>query len=577
MENSKQNTYCTKYTDSNVFTFSDVHGDFLALITYLQDCAEVIKLSDGVDYQQMLENVKYNYQINNNFAHNNSNSDEYFVKVDESKISSEFSSESGSKIVSEIVSEIDSVVSATKQLNQKDQLLKIINDDNSEYDSIYGFEWCGNNSLVIIIGDLIDNYRSDTVERDDRIINEEIKIVLFLKKLARKAQEVGGNVITLYGNHEYMNIKYDNTKSFFINPYDMYIDPLSRYEEFVKGVNRLNFFNDFDFVLDNFLYEKKDESYEILRQDKLAIYKVNNIIFVHGGITPTVIKLIYDKLEADNIILNVDNFIMKINDLFNDMTTPYDQTIKEKVFNCGGLLWDRTLSSNYDQSTYCTKLFDIFILLCSYNNRITDSEKIKKCMKDMVFVIGHCTQYTFTFNLSKSNNPIIKFNTSHSLMEITDNHHIINGKIIQTKFDNELKKKYPVIFGITSTCTMIDNNNIGKIYKIDIGSSRAFDTKKTSNYLESEYDKIPINDEKLIETFLLHILKQHYVSRLPQVVHFTFGNHQIETSKIHRALLSKTLIRMTRDNYFPFNKTGRELGLDIRAYSLLQAIDNFEL
>jgi hypothetical protein len=34
---------------------------------------------------------------------------------------------------------------------------------------------------------------------------------------------------------------------------------------------------------------------------------------------------------------------------------------------------------------------------------------------------------------------------------------------------------------------------------------------------------------------------------------------------------------MSRNNYFPFNKTGRELGLDIRAYSLLQAIDNFDL
>ena len=65
MENSKQNTYCIRYTDSNVFAFSDVHGDFLALITYLQDCAEVIKLADGVDYSQMLENVKFDYKINN--------------------------------------------------------------------------------------------------------------------------------------------------------------------------------------------------------------------------------------------------------------------------------------------------------------------------------------------------------------------------------------------------------------------------------------------------------------------------------------------------------------------------------
>jgi hypothetical protein len=73
-----------------------------------------------------------------------------------------------------------SVVSEAIRLKQKKHLLDIINNDNSEYDSTYGFEWCGKNSLVIITGDLIDNYRSVTVDRTDIIINEEIKIVLFL-------------------------------------------------------------------------------------------------------------------------------------------------------------------------------------------------------------------------------------------------------------------------------------------------------------------------------------------------------------------------------------------------------------
>ena len=163
-------------------------------------------------------------------------------------------------------------------------------------------------------------------------------------------------------------------------------------------------------------------------------------------------------------------------------------------------------------------------------------------------------------------------------MEKSLNHHIIDGQIIETSFDNELSKitKQPFIFGITSTCPMIDKD-IGKIYKIDIGTSRAFDMKITSDALAVEFNQIPIKDENSIETFLVKILKEHYISRLPQVVHFTFQNHQIETSKIRRALLSKTLIRMIRDNYFPFNKTGRELGLDIRTSFLLKSIDNFDL
>jgi hypothetical protein len=88
MDNSKQNTYCTRYTDSDVFAFSDVHGDFLALITYLQDCAGVIKLSDGVTYSQMLKNVKYNYQITN---------------IDDSKLKNSSNSDVGSNNRSRII------------------------------------------------------------------------------------------------------------------------------------------------------------------------------------------------------------------------------------------------------------------------------------------------------------------------------------------------------------------------------------------------------------------------------------------------------------------------------------------
>ena len=188
------------------------------------------------------------------------------------------------------------------------------------------------------------------------------------------------------------------------------------------------------------------------------------------------------------------------------------------------ILWDRTFGK------------EIFALICSYNNKISDRSIIDKCKQNMVFVIGHCTQ---PFYFSKRN-----INTSHSKIKKSLNHHIIDGQIIETSFDNELSKstKQPIIFGITSTCPMIDNKDIGQIYKIDIATSRAFDFQQLSDDFTADFNKIPIKDEISIETFLLQILKEHYISRLP---------FEIETSKIRRALLSKTLIRMTKDNYFP--------------------------
>lgn len=289
--------------------------------------------------------------------------------------------------------------------------------------------------------------------------------------------------------------------------------------------------------------------------------------------TDKVIEFIYNRLIKKNSILSVDNFINEINDIFNDIS---DQDKNKKILfedANSSLLWNRTLGgkNDFNHSEYEAKLLNIFELLCSYNNISTDiSNKSNKY--DMIFVIGHCSQYEYFIQTNKEN-------SSHSQMDKSDNHHVIYGKIISTSIDIELSKNTtkPIIFGITSCCPMKCNPEIGQIYKIDISASRAFDSILISNNLESEYDKIPIKDENCSDKFLLNILKKHYISRLPQVVHFTFENNQIKTSKIRRALLSNTLNRMSRDNYFPFNKKGRELGLDTRAYNLLKDIDKFEL
>ena len=570
MDLSKKDTYCTKYTNEDIFAFSDVHGDFLALITYLQDCAKVIKLSDGVDYFQMLDKVKYDYKISKQ-PENQPSDDEYssYTSTEPEENSPNYNTHIEKQKLRRSKKEEKSRAIKEQNYNPDyESILKqIIDDDSSKYDCLYGFEWCGNKSLVIITGDLIDNYRDGTVERTDRIINEEIKIILFLRKLARKAQEVGGNIITLYGNHEYYNV---HERDNFPKWNNIYINPKSLNEEFVLGIKRDNFFkqDNFSFLLENFDYNKEFQNKEFGK--RLAIYKVNDIIFMHGGMTDKVIELIYNKLVEKKSILSVDNFIIEINDIFNNVSDQDNDKYNDEkkiLFEDvdSSLLWNRTLGgeNNLNLSEYEAKLLNIFELLCSYN--ISDRS-------NMIFVIGHCSQYEYFIQTNREN-------SSHSQIDKSDNHHIIYGKIISTNIDFELSKNTnkPIIFGITTCCPMKCNPDIGQIYKIDISASRAFDSINVSTKLESEYDKISNLDQNTIDNFLIHILKKHYVSRLPQVIHFTFCKNKIISSKIRRALLSETLIRMERNNYFPFNKKGRELGLDSRSLSLLKDIDNFKL
>lgn len=57
--------------------------------------------------------------------------------------------------------------------------------------------WCGGNTTVVQVGDVLDRG------------NDEIKILYFLEKLKREAQKSGGELITMNGNHEIMNVDGD--------------------------------------------------------------------------------------------------------------------------------------------------------------------------------------------------------------------------------------------------------------------------------------------------------------------------------------------------------------------------------
>ncbi|XP_060179208.1 shewanella-like protein phosphatase 2 [Lycium barbarum] len=58
-------------------------------------------------------------------------------------------------------------------------------------------KWCGGSTTVVQIGDVLDRG------------GDELKILYFLEKLKREALKVNGNLITMNGNHEIMNVDGD--------------------------------------------------------------------------------------------------------------------------------------------------------------------------------------------------------------------------------------------------------------------------------------------------------------------------------------------------------------------------------
>jgi Calcineurin-like phosphoesterase len=143
-----------------------------------------------------------------------------------------------------------------------------------------------NNSIVIFCGDIIHRQRYI-----DNILDDECSDILLLKtilRLQKEANENGGKVIIISGNHEIMNI---------INPDDnRYTSPFN--------IDR----NKKYFTNNNFVNYYISQSY--------AWIKINDILISHGGLCSNYLNYITtDKINGQDIVAYINT---KYKEFFKD-------------------------------------------------------------------------------------------------------------------------------------------------------------------------------------------------------------------------------------------------------------------
>ena len=149
-----------------------------------------------------------------------------------------------------------------------DYLLKLLRKTNVIDDKN---NWIWGHGHIVFCGDIFD--RGEKVTESLWLINQ----------LERKAKLKGGRVHLLLGNHELMTL---NDDSRYLSPKYCFI--CNRFD--------LNYAN---------LYSKKTVLGRWLRTKNTAI-KINDILFVHAGISPTIAR---NKLSIDSINNIVRNYI----------------------------------------------------------------------------------------------------------------------------------------------------------------------------------------------------------------------------------------------------------------------------
>jgi hypothetical protein len=163
-------------------------------------------------------------------------------------------------------------------------------------------------------------------------------------------------------------------------------------------------------------------------------------------------------------------------------------------------------------SDFCSK-----IVIDNFTSFLENSNS-KYNANDLKIIIGHCPQNYLSWEE--------KHATSLTNIEYEDQiKQILTGPAENDKYNS----KKNLIFGITMECPYNHdpNNNEYKIYKVDIGSSRAFDQHEAYNITKN------IEDEK-----------KYLFSRTPQVLEFINNN-----AKIIKSQQKNTRIHQPRYTY----------------------------
>ena len=483
--------------DTKIIALSDIHADIHSLIISLRDCAQVIRKKPHVPFDQNTIDPELETFLN---------------------------------------------VILTPETTQY------------EYPDDLNYEWVSTNTIVVIVGDIIDGgnrYRYDKSgilnSIDKRIpqktLNEalveehyypqiEIKILRFINALNTQAMiHINSRIYKLLGNHEIMNMLPNN----FAKNYYFYSDKIIN--NYYNGVSRDD------------IFKYGNYGYNLIFQDGCgALLMINNYIFVHGQLTSLVGSVVTNYNYFNDINNNINS-----NDktLFDKTLLELNKNSRHSSNNDNSQLWKRQYADEKIVSERSEE-----ILKNSKGTTITDFKRAeinsKFCSTDLItdfknflngsistyrpdelkIVIGHCPQ-----------NYISGFNGRATSLSFIENQTPVNVTLTGPAINDKFNISQNLMFGITMECPCNDHEDDYqyKIYKLDIASSRSFDDKKVTDYIAKMDDKsiwpnigtTNIDSEKLV-----------LFTRTPQVLEIINNN-----AKIIKSQMKNTRIHQRRTTY----------------------------
>jgi len=168
--------------------------------------------------------------------------------------------------------------------------------------------WIGEKTYVVQTGDQVDFGGRDTDSAD---VSQEKEIIEFMDRLSSKARNQGGNVISMFGNHEFMNVEADFR---YVTPKGMkdYGGEAQRTEWWKIGNDYLAF----------------------MAMNRPLVVKIGNAVFCHGGIEP----------QMALVNISTMNYVFRYA-MMNKPLTRSERQIFDSVTGGNGPLWSRKMAT----------------------------------------------------------------------------------------------------------------------------------------------------------------------------------------------------------------------------------------
>ena len=396
-------------------------------------------------------------------------------------------------------------------------LKKNLNLDNEAltYKEDLNYEWIAENTYLVIAGDMIDGYRQieNSNNWHENYRQLEIKLILFINKLNEMAMKKNSRIIKILGNHELMNMTLIEGSR--INRAKYIFPRTLTTQDYYKGKKRLD------------IFVPGNEGFDLLMKDGAGVLiKINNNIFVHGS------------LEKDQTFSYYDD----INQILNNPSDPLlvrtiNQYIGYDDIGINSMVWERKYGSienvdvriELDKKPVSNLFQDDYDKLAFCFHVENDLKKLTglRDVSHLRVIVGHCIQSESSIYNSR--------NTTFTNI-ITDNEKPFMEIIEPPSLTGDANPDKNFIFGITMECDKSNQMLDHYLYRVDVGSSRAFD-----------------NDDVIFSTNSKEQEKLNLLSRTPQLLEIksTLNEDGIykDNLRIIRSTIKNTRIHLSRPIY----------------------------